>query len=397
MDLHYTPYANATRVDQWHLYKRMRDEAPAYYIEEYNAWALSRFDDVWQASMDKQSFTAARGTSLDALFSPNTGQPSIFLFKDPPEHAASRNLIARPYRRYSVENLEPKIRNLTRQLLLPGFRSGTLDVYALASRVALLTIADLIGLEPEAATHIRTLIDKFYQREPGIKGTTPAGYRAFDEVRAFILELIAAARGKALDRSTHIGTWLDIDATGKPMTDDELFFSIFAMIVTGSDTVPLTTAAAVYYLFQNPQQLAAALADRSLIPQAFEEAARFDQPTNILGRVVRQDVVLQGKTLRAGQVVLFLFASAGRDEREFDDADQFVIDRRPRRSLSFGTGIHFCLGQHLARLEGRIVLEELLAAVPDFHVEEKAVTRVQGEFLQGFNRVPLEFTPVTCG
>jgi cytochrome P450 len=370
----------------------MRDEAPAYYIEEYDAWALSRFDDIWRASMDKQSFTAARGTSLDALFSSTAEQPSIFLFKDPPDHTASRNLIARPYRKDSVENLEPQIRRLTKRLLLPGLKSGSLDIYAVANRVALLTIADFIGLDPEAAVRIRSLIDKFYQREPGINGTTPAGYQAFLEVRTFILQLIADVRGNALDRSTHIGTWLG-DTGGKPMTDDELFLSVFALIVTGSDTVPLTTAATVYYLFQNPQQLAAIRADRSLIPSAFEEAARFDQPTNILGRVVRRDVVFQGKTLRAGQVVLFLFASAGRDEREFDQADRYLIDRKPRRSLSFGTGIHFCLGQYLARLEGRIILEELLAALPDFHVEEEAVTRVQGEFLQGFNHLPLRFSP----
>ncbi len=158
-----------------------------------------------------------------------------------------------------------------------------------------------------------------------------------------------------------------------------------------ANTVPLSTAATIFYLSQHPEQLKAATQDPSLLENAFEEAVRFDQPTNILGRRVVKDNDDYGKPLRAGQTVLFMYASAGRDEREFKDADRFDIHRTPARTLSFGSGIHVCLGQHLARLEGPILLQELLRAIPDFEVRTDEVRRVKGEFLQGFCRMPISY------
>jgi cytochrome P450 len=389
MDLKYNPYSQVVRRDPWPLFKRMRDEAPAYYIEEFDAWALSRFDDVWRASMDAESFSAAGGTSMDALLQPSGPQPSVFLFKDPPEHAAYRNVIRGPYLKEAVGGLDGKVRALARGELEARRRGGEVDVYALASRVALYTVADLIGLDRQVITHIRALIDRFYQRAPGIDGVTPAGAQAFGELRDFTLALIGELRRSPPGPETHIGAWLaSADRLG-PMSDEELFFNIFAMTVTGSDTVPLTTAASVYYLADNPDQMRKVRDDRSLIAHAFEEAARFDQPTNVLGRRVRKDVQFHGSRLQAGQTVLFLYASANRDEREFDRADTFLVDRRPQRTLSFGVGPHFCLGQHLARLEGRIILEELFDALPELAVDKDRCTRVDGEFLQGFNHLPI--------
>jgi cytochrome P450 len=389
MDVSYNPYSEAVRRDPWPLFKRMRDEAPCYYIEAFGAWALSRFEDVWNASMDAQSYTATGGTSMDALLTSPGPQPSVFLFKDPPEHARYRNLIRAPYLKEGVAGLEADVRALTRSLLDEQRGRGRVELYSLASQVALATIADLIGLERGVAKHIRALIDRFYQRQPGIDGVTPEGGAAFVELRDFCLALIADLRRSPPDPATHIGAWLASAAKLGPMLDEELFFSIFAMVVTGSDTVPLATAATAYYLAANPDQMRAARADPSLIAHAFEEAARFDQPTNVLGRTVKRDVQLHGRTLKAGQTVLFLYASATRDEREFERADEFLIGRRPTRSLSFGIGPHFCLGQHLARLEGRVILEELFAAAPMFSIDASRCTRVYSEFLQGFNHVPI--------
>lgn len=390
MDFKYNPYSEAVRRDPWPLFKRMRDEAPVYYIEEFDAWALSRFDDVWQASMDVESYSATGGTSMDALLKSTGPQPSVFLFKDPPEHGKFRNLIRGPYLKDGVGNLEAGIRALTRSLLAEQRARGEVEVYSLASQVALATIADLIGLDGPSARRIRALIDRFYQRQPGIDGVTPAGVQAFGELRAFVFELIDGVRRSPPPPETHIGAWLASADTLGQMSDEELFFSIFAMTVTGSDTVPLMTAAAVYYLADHPEQMRSVRADRSLIPHALEEAARFDQPTNVLGRTVKRPVQLHGCSLEVGQAVLFLYASATRDEREFERADEFLIDRRPRRSLSFGIGPHFCLGQHLARLEGRVILEELFDAAPEMSVDKGRCARVYGEFLQGFNHVPVQ-------
>lgn len=397
MVVNYDPYSEEAKINPWPIYKRLREEAPAYYIEKYDAWALSRFEDVWRASMDAKSFTATHGTSMDALFLSESLSPSIFLFKDPPAHTVSRNVISMPYRKENVALLDNKIRACTRALLRTRLEQGRVDVYELASRVALNTIADFIGLEVGIITELRALIDKFYYREPGIDGATPDGLSAFAQAREIVLKLIESFRRNRPELTSHIGAWLDQADHGNPMSDEELFFSIFAMIVTGSDTVPLTTAATVYYLAEHPGQLALVRSNPALIPQAYEEAARFDQPTNILGRMLIRDVEFHGKAMTKGQKVLFLYASANRDENEFEQADAFMIGRRPRRSLSFGVGSHFCLGQHLARLEGKIILEELFSAIPEFFVETDKCLRIYGEFLQGFNCLPIRFREQDIG
>jgi cytochrome P450 len=393
MPNYYNPYSESFRADPWPIYKKMRDEAPVYYIEELDAWALSRFEDVWQASMDRTSYTATRGTSPDALLHDGPPPPSVFLFMDAPQHRLHRDLISSAYLRESVALREASIRALTRELLQQQMHREQVEVHSLASQVAKYTIADFIGLRREEIDHIRMLIDVFYHREPGIAGTTPQGFQAFNEAREFILDLIAKYRRDAPASTSHIHTWLNAATNNTAMSDEEIYFCIFALSITGSDTVPLTTAGTVYYLAQHPEQLAAVRADPALIPQAFAETTRYDQATNILGRTLLCDIELNGQTLRKGRPVLFLYASANRDDREFELPDTYIIARRPRRTLSFGAGMHVCLGQHLARLEGKIILEELITTLPDFTVDTASSKRLFGEFLQGYCHVPIEFKP----
>ena len=208
MDLEYNPYSEVVRRDPWPLYKRMRDKSPVYYIEAFDAWVLTRFEDVWQASLNLGSYSAAGGTSMDALLKSPGPQPSVFLFKDPPEHARYRNLIRGPYQKDAVGRLDAQIRALARAELARQMAGGEVEVYSLASRVALYVIADLIGLERPVISHIRGLIDRFYQRQPGVAGVTPAGVEAFAELRAFILALIEDLRRAPPGPHTHIGAWL---------------------------------------------------------------------------------------------------------------------------------------------------------------------------------------------
>lgn len=393
MAINYSPYDESLWSNPWPIYKQMQNEAPAYYIEELDCWALSRFDDIWQASMDRHSYTATAGTSAEALFMTTEPPPPVFLFMDGQAHGQHRGLIARPYNKDKIALIEDMVRGIVRELMAPMLEAGTLDVYKLTSRTALFTNAIFMGLEREEILHIRSLIDVYFQREPGVRGTTEKGQQAFNEVHAYIMDLIKRYRKNPPPEHTHIGTWLRAEMAEGPLTEDQLFFNIFAMVITGSDTVPLTTAASVRFLDLHPDQLAQVRADPELIPGVFEEAARIDQPTNLLGRRIVRDVELHGQTMKAGQSVLFLYAAAGRDEREFEQPDIFDIHRRPRRTLAFGTGIHFCLGQHLARLEGRIVLEEIFAAIPEFEVDHAVSKRIYGEFLRGYYTLPIHFKP----
>lgn len=393
MTLRYSPYDESLWSNPWPMYKRMQDEAPAYYIEDLDCWALSRFEDVWQASMDRKNYTATHGTSPDALFLASEPPPNVFLFMDPPEHAKHRGLIGKSYRKDKVAAVEEQVRTVVRKHLKPMLEQGELDVYALGSRTVLEMIASFTGLQLEEVRHIRSLVDRFFKREPGVRGTTEAGAKAFAEAHDYIYGLIDRYRRQASGEQSHISIWLNAEVDGERLSDEQIFYSIFAMVITGSDTVPLTTAGSIYYLDKHPDQLALVRNDLSLAANAFEEAARYDQPTNLLGRRIAQDIELHGQELRAGQSVLFLYAAACRDEREFDAPDRFDIMRRQRRNLSFGTGLHFCLGQHLARLEGRVLLEELIGSIPDFEIEQAGCKRIVGEFLQGYSAMPIRFRP----
>lgn len=394
MPITYSPFNESLWKDPWPTYKSMRESDPVYYIEEFDAWALSRFEDIWQVSLDKTRFTATQGTSPEALLLDPNSPPKTFLFMDPPQHRKHRNMIGDRYTPAAVGTLEEEIRATVRQALQPHLKAGTLNVNALVSSVALQTIADYIGLEMDEITYIRSLIDTYYTREAGHKGTTASGMRAFEEAAAFIHKLIAKYRAEPAAQHSHIHTWLNSVIDEAQMTDDEIFFSIFALVITGSDTLPLTVAATLYYLSLNEADMQAVRENNALIPNAFAEAARIDQPTNILGRVLSEDVEMHGKTMKKGQPVLFLYASANRDEREFENPEQFQLHRKSRRSLSFGAGQHFCLGQHLARLEGKVILEELFSQLGEFEVHRDQSKRIFGEFLQGYCYLPISFKPL---
>ena len=388
----YHPYSNSFNANPHPVYKRMRDEAPAFFVEDINAWALSRFDDVWEASMDRGNYTATQGTHLDALVM-NAPTPRAFVFMDPPEHRQYRNLVNPSYSSEAVKPLESKVRELTRTLMRQHLERGELEVYSLATKVGAHIIADIIGLRRPDMDIIRGFLDIYFGREKGVIGPTPSGLQAYAELEKFALDLVREYRRNPPPDSTHLHAWMNTPVNGKLMTDEEVFFTIFSLAVTGSDTLALTSAGTVYYLYERPQLLASVRDDRSLIPLAFAETARFDQPTNVLGRKVIRNVKLHGQTLQVGQSVLFLFASACRDEREYENPDEYHILRTSKRTLAFGAGIHACLGKHLALLEGKVILEEILAAIPDFELHRDQCQRQFGEFLQGYCRVPIRFSP----
>ncbi|MGH9203639.1 MAG: cytochrome P450, partial [Vicinamibacterales bacterium] len=150
-------------------------------------------------------------------------------------------------------------------------------------------------------------------------------------------------------------------------------------------------SAALWRLAQNPDQRAACARDASLIPDAFHETLRIDMPTQMLGRAIARDFELRGKTLGAGSGLLFLWGSANRDEREFTNPDTFDLYRRAPRILSFGHGQHMCLGAHVARLEGRVLIEEVLRGMPDYEIDTAGVQRLRSEFFRGFAVLPIRF------
>ncbi|KRO40833.1 MAG: hypothetical protein ABR63_07615 [SAR86 cluster bacterium BACL1 MAG-120920-bin57] len=399
MKINYNPYDKEFWDNSWEIYKDLRDNDPVHCMEDFGgAWALSRFDDIWNAHLGSyKDYTSAFGTSPPPLLLGDDSGPGHVSIptNDGQEHRDYRNTIADRYSQSSISELEAKIRQLTRDELSPLLGTGKLDIHDIARTVALFSITDMIGLDRDIALKARELIDVFYERDPDVMGVTPRGQEAFGQVMGLMLQLASEWRKDTPPSPSHINAWINNQVReGVWMSDEQIMGNTSMLIITGADTVPYNIANMFYYLNKKPEQLKMMREDVSLIPAAFEECVRFDHPTNILGRRLIQDIELHGKKMKKGDAVIYLYQSAGRDEREFENADQFDITRpTPSRSISFGHGPHKCLGQHLARLEGRVIIEEILHAIPEFEIKEDEVVRTFGEFLQGYRKMPIEFKP----
>ena len=399
MKINYNPYTKEFWNDPWTIYKLMRDEDPVHRMDDFGgAWALSRFEDIWNAHLGSyKDYTSVEGTSPPPLLLGEDSGPGHVSIpsNDGADHRDYRNTIADRYTQSSIAELEDKIRALTQEELKASLKLGKLDIHEIARKVALFSITDMIGLERKTALQARELIDIFYERDPEIMGVTPRGQEAFGQCMGLMLQLAAEWRKDTPPSPSHINAWINKQVReGLWMSDEQIMGNTSMLIITGADTVPYNIANLFYYLNQDPNQLEILRNDFSLIPNAFDECVRFDHPTNILGRKLNKDIELHGKEMKKGDSVIYLYQSAGRDEREFDNPDKFDVTRPiPKRSVNFGHGPHKCLGQHLAKLEGRVIIEEILSAIPKFKLIEEDVERTFGEFLQGYRHMPIEFDP----
>ena len=399
MKINYNPYTKEFWNDPWTIYKLMRDEDPVHRMDDFGgAWALSRFEDIWNAHLGSyKDYTSVEGTSPPPLLLGEDSGPGHVSIpsNDGADHRDYRNTIADRYTQSSIAELEDKIRALTQEELKASLKLGKLDIHEIARKVALFSITDMIGLERKTALQARELIDIFYERDPEIMGVTPRGQEAFGQCMRLMLQLAAEWRKDTPPSPSHINAWINKQVReGVWMSDEQIMGNTSMLIITGADTVPYNIANLFYYLNQDPNQLEILRNDFSLIPNAFDECVRFDHPTNILGRKLNKDIELHGKEMKKGDSVIYLYQSAGRDEREFDNPDKFDVTRPiPKRSVNFGHGPHKCLGQHLAKLEGRVIIEEILSAIPKFKLIEEDVERTFGEFLQGYRHMPIEFDP----
>ncbi len=393
MTIDYDPFSDAVMRDPWPFYARLRREAPVFHLEKYDTWFLSRFEDV-RASTTNDVFTAERGVTPEMVLLKQPPPPDpVFSMLDMPRQRDYRRMLMPRYTRNAVGRLEGRIRALARDLLRPLAERGSLDVYRdYADPLATLVIADLIGLPRDEALALRAQVARYFERKPGQVGSTPENEAARASLMGRLAEIITA-RSQEGDSAgdDHISVMLRTRAEGQPLSLGAMVAAVYTLLVTGAEVVPLSVANTALYLWRAPDQRRELVARPERIVHAYAESLRYDQPTNLLGRFVKDPVEIRGQRLEPGQGVMFLWASANRDEDEFERADQFDISRRPRRTLSFGHGAHKCIGEHLGMLEGRVLLEELLALAPDYEVDESGVERTYGEFLHGHHAMPIRF------
>lgn len=386
----YDPYAYEIHEDPYPTYRRLRDEAPLYRNDERGFWALSRHADVMAAFRDSERFSNAEGVSIDpAASGPHAHKTMSFLAMDPPQHGRMRGLVSRGFTPRRVAAMEDDIRRLTIEHLDVCLEAGSFDfVGALAGKVPMDVISELLGVPKADRAELRRLSDLLIHREEGVTDVPPAGVEAALSLVVYYADLIADRRANPGEDLVSALCAAEVD--GDRLTDDEITGFLFLMVVAGNETTTKLLAHAWYWGWANPDELAKPFADPARIPDWVEETLRYDTSSQMLARVATQDVELHGHTVPRGDRVLLLAGSANRDERAFADPDRFDLDR-DRESVgiaSFGVGRHFCMGASLARLEARVVLEELVARVRRYDIDPAGTRRVHSVNVRGFETLP---------
>lgn len=388
----YHPFSAELYDDPWPIYRRLRDEAPAFYLPEFDCWFLSRFDDVWNACADPR-FAAADGvTTIELLLDQDFSERgSSLAVQDPPVHTRMRERLAPFFMPQAARALEPSTRELAGSLLDDALPRGELDViHDLAMRVSVRVACRILGIPLEDADLLAGNVNASFHREPGSRGQTAAGQAAGSLLRDYLAKWVAERRARPHGDGI-VERLLSFEVEGRPLPEEDVLSNLALLVVGGTETLPKVFAGCVDQLGRNPGQRARVAADPGLAADAFWEALRLEMPTQMLGRTLREEVPLHGHRLRPGQKAMFLWACANRDEREFADADRFDVQRRARRILSFGHATHRCLGHNVARMEGRVLLEELLARIPEYEVVEERAERIRSEFFLGFAALPIRF------
>jgi cytochrome P450 len=369
-DVHYDPYDVGLNADPYPMSARLRDEVPLYYNAHHDFFALSRYADVNGGLIDHETFSSGRGSILEVIKA-NLPIPSgMLIFEDPPTHTVHRKLLSRMFTPRKIAALEPMVRGFCADALDPLVEAGRFDFVAdLGAQIPMKVIGALLGIPEDDQEFIRDRSNAQMRTERGKPMRTDRGLAVGEAFAAYI-------DWRAEHPSDDIMTELlnvefgDETGTTRRLTRDELLVYLNVVAGAGNETTTRLIGWAGKVLAEYPDQRAELAATPALIPQAIEELLRYEPPGPITARYVTRDVTLHDQTVPQGSVMLMLIGAACRDHRQFGaDADQFNIHRDPRQHLTFSVGTHFCLGAALARLEGRIAVEEILKRFPEWEVD----------------------------
>lgn len=390
-EIYYDPYDYEIDANPHPVWRRMRDEAPLYRNERYGFWALSRFNDVYDASIDHETFSSAHTTVLELMDKPLEFAPMIFL--DPPEHDQLRKLVGKAFTPRRIAQLEDRIRALCVGYLEPRVGSGGFDyIREFGARLPVMVISSLLGIPEADQEAVRKWTDATLHRDEGSVHLSAEGKRAQLELHGYFHDQIEARRKSPRDDmiSDLLRAQMVLDDGRTRQLDDMELHGFFALLsAAGNETVARLLGWAAVTLARHPDQRRKLVNEPRLIPGAVEELLRYEAPSPVQARWVTRDVEYYGTVVPKDSKMLLLTGSAGRDEREYPDADRFDVERKIARHVSFGYGIHFCLGASLARMEGRIALEETLARFPAFEVVEDALEMVHTSTVRGYESVPI--------
>ena len=393
-ELYYDPYDFEIDADPHPVWRRMRDEAPLYRNDKYDFWAVSRYQDVVSGLTDWKTYSSARGTLLELIRNDIQFPPGTILFEDPPLHDAHRALLARLFTPRRIAELEPQMRAYCAMSLDPLVGSDCIDFIGdLGAQMPMRVIGMLLGIPEADQRQLRDAIDASLSLEDGDGGSPTATRREegpVDQTSRFADYIEWRRKNPSDDLMTELmnSRFVDDQGVERTLRDDELLGYIALLAGAGNETTSRLIGWTAYLLDRFRDQRRLLAADRSLVPNAIEEILRYEAPSPVQARYVTRDVELHGTRVPEGATLLLLNGSANRDEREFEDADRFDVQRRNVRHLSFGYGIHFCLGASLARLEGCVALDEVLARWTDWEIDQQGAEMARTSTVRGWKRLP---------
>ena len=398
---------NLCHLDQYetgvphHVFKLLRAEAPVFRHPEPNGgpgfWAVTKYHDLMTVSKNPGTFSSYRGGTniFDVEAEQLDRTRMIMLNMDPPAHSKYRKLVSQGFVPRIVSRLEEHIRDMTRHIVDNIAARGECDfVTEVAAELPLQVIAEFLGV-PLADRH------KVFDWSNRLIGFDDPEFRssanAVEEGTRVATEMYMYANQLALDRRDHprddlVSVLMRGEVDGERLSEMEFDSFFLLLAVAGNETTRNLISGGMLALIEHPEQRARLLADMSLLPTAVEEMLRWVSPVMHFRRTATRDTELRGQRIREGEKVVIFYPSVNRDEEIFPEADRFNVGRSPNEHLAFGIGEHFCLGSNLARLEIRLMFEELLTRLPDIELAGP-VHRLRSNFIGGIKRMPVRFTP----
>ena len=391
----FDPFSEDFFNGPWETYRRLRDESPVYYSEKWDFWALSRYEDVAPATKDHETYSSAKGATLDMVKAPEQAipVPKVIISMDPPEHEKMRKLVSRVFTPRAIAALENMVRDKIYQVV-QTLDPASFDVVSdFSALFPVEIITAMLGVPAADRQQIRLWLDLLLERKPGQIAISKEGYQASVATGMYYYELVQQRRAAPQDDmiSRLIETEVERNGEVEKLTDIDITGFATMLGGAGAETVTKLIGNAMVAFADHPDQWRKLQSDRSKIPAAIEELLRYEAPSQYQVRYSMRDVTLHGSTIPAGNAVLLVTGAATRDERVFADPDRLDIDRERVMgfNLALGYGIHSCLGAALARMESRIALDALLDLIPDYEVDRDGLRRVSMANVSGWSNVPV--------
>jgi len=387
-DVYWDPYKPDISANPYSIYRRLRDEAPLYYNKEYDFYAVSRFSDVDSCLMDHTTFSSARGDVLEFIKANAEVPKGMFIWEDPPLHTAYRNVVSRVFTPKRMNALEEQIRAYCARCLDPLTGADRIDFIAdLGSKLPGGVIGMLLGIPDEARDIVRERVESALRTEAGKPmEINQASYQG----EGFEEYLDWRIKNPSNDLMTELVNVEFQDETGtkRKLTREEILIFINVLAGAGNETTSRLIGWIGKVLSDHPDQRREIAKNPALIPAAIEEILRVEPPGTQVARYVTRDIEIHSQIVPAGSVLQCLVAAANRDERRFPDADRFDVNRQGAPAITFGRGIHSCIGAALARVEGRVALDELLKRFPDWTVDAENAQLSSSSTTRGWDTLP---------